>query len=50
MIALIIIIIVVMDLLIFGGALSVGLFTGLTLKKHGLFLIPQSFGIMMTNR
>jgi len=39
-----------MDLLLFGGSLSLGLFVGLTLKKHKVFLIPQSLGIMMTNR
>lgn len=39
-----------MDLLLFGGSLCGGLFLGLTLKKHGVFLIPQSLDIMMTNR
>ena len=45
-----IIIIVIMDLLLFGGSLSVGLFVGLTLKKHQVYLVPQSLGIMKTNR
>ena len=39
-----------MDLLLFGGSLSVGLFVGLTLKKHQVYLIPQSLGVMKTNR
>ena len=39
-----------MDLLIFGSTLSVGLLVGLTLKKHDVYLIPQSFGLFMNNR
>lgn len=39
-----------MDLLLFGGSLSLGLFVGLTLKKHNVYLIPQSLGIAKTNR
>ena len=38
-----------MDLAIFTGCLGVGLFVGLTMKKHGVFLIPQSLDIMQTN-
>jgi hypothetical protein len=39
-----------MDLILFGGSACLGLFVGLTLKKHQIYLMPQSFGIMMTNR
>ena len=39
-----------MDLVLFGGTLSMGLLVGLTLKKHGVYLVPQSLGLMMTNR
>jgi hypothetical protein len=39
-----------MDLVLFGGSLAVGLAVGLTLKKHNVYLIPQSLGIAKTNR
>jgi len=39
-----------MDVLIFSGTLSVGLLVGLTLKKHNIYLVPQSFGLFMNTR
>jgi hypothetical protein len=39
-----------MDILLFGGTLCAGLFAGLTLKKHGVHVIPQSMSILQTNR
>ena len=39
-----------MDLFLFAGSLTVGLFVGLTLKKNGVFILPQSLGILKTQR
>lgn len=39
-----------MDLFLFGSSLSLGLLIGLTLKKHNVYLIPQSLGLAKTNR
>jgi len=39
-----------MDVILFGSSLSLGLLVGLTLKKHQVYLIPQSLGIAKTNR
>ena len=39
-----------MDMILFGSSLSLGLLVGLTLKKHQVYLIPQSLGIAKTNR
>jgi hypothetical protein len=39
-----------MDIAIFSGTFCLSLFVGLTLKKHGVFAVPQSFNLMTTNR
>lgn len=39
-----------MDVAIFSGTFCVGLFVGLTMKKHGVFVVPQSLGVLSTNR
>jgi hypothetical protein len=39
-----------MDLLFFTGSLCVGTLVGLTLKKHGVYLVPQTLGVTMSNR
>jgi hypothetical protein len=39
-----------MDIAIFSGSFCLATFVGLTMKKHGVFIIPQSFDIFGTNR
>jgi hypothetical protein len=39
-----------MDVGIFSVSFLASLAIGLTMKKHGVFLVPQSLGIMTTNR
>ena len=39
-----------MDIALFGTTFCLGTFIGLTMKKHGVFVLPQSFGIFMNNR
>jgi hypothetical protein len=39
-----------MDIAIFSATFLVSLGVGLTMKKHDVFLIPQSLGLMTTNR
>lgn len=39
-----------MDVAIFSGTFCVGLLVGLTMKKHGVFVVPQSLGVLATNR
>lgn len=39
-----------MDITIFSGSFCVAVFVGLTMKKHGVFIVPQSLNILSTNR
>jgi hypothetical protein len=39
-----------MDIAIFSGSLCVAVAVGLTMKKHGVFVVPQSLGLLTTNR
>lgn len=39
-----------MDIAIFSGTFCLAAFVGLTMKKHGVFIVPQSLNILATNR
>lgn len=39
-----------MDIAIFSGTFCLAALVGLTMKKHGVYIVPQSFDIMQTNR
>lgn len=39
-----------MDIAIFSGSLCLAMLVGLTMKKHGVFVVPQSLGLLTTNK